>query len=100
MRVAKNWYAKKHLADQVTLIWEQHVSPDLRCNIWHILGRDRDLLVDSGLGVVSLRDKVANYWIRFIIRTLISTKKPWRGCGKSPLRLSIVGTTPVLAGNA
>ena len=26
-----------------------------RCNIWHIRGRDRDLLVDSGLGICSLR---------------------------------------------
>lgn len=29
--------------------------PLLRCNIWHIRGRDRDLLVDSGLGICSLR---------------------------------------------
>src|SRR5262249_30868847 len=30
-----------------------------RCNMWHVRGRDRDLLVDSGMGVVSLRRQVA-----------------------------------------
>ena len=29
-----------------------------RCNIWHLRGRDRDLLVDSGWGVVSLREHI------------------------------------------
>jgi glyoxylase-like metal-dependent hydrolase (beta-lactamase superfamily II) len=30
----------------------------LRCNIWHVQGRDRDLLIDTGLGVASLRDEI------------------------------------------
>jgi glyoxylase-like metal-dependent hydrolase (beta-lactamase superfamily II) len=34
------------------------VDAGLRCNIWHVQGRDSDLLVDSGLGVVPLRDEV------------------------------------------
>ncbi|MBT3427397.1 MAG: MBL fold metallo-hydrolase [Gammaproteobacteria bacterium] len=59
MQVAENWYAQTSLADGVTLIREQHVSPDVGCNIWHIKGRQQDLLIDSGLGVVSLRDNIA-----------------------------------------
>jgi glyoxylase-like metal-dependent hydrolase (beta-lactamase superfamily II) len=39
----------------VTLLWEPHVHPLLRCNIWHVRGRDADLLVDTGLGIASLR---------------------------------------------
>ena len=49
------WYAREHVADGVTLIWERHIKPDYRCNIWHVRGRDRDLLVDTGFGLESLR---------------------------------------------
>ena len=52
------WYDLRRLDDGVTLIREAQVKPFFRCNIWHVRGRDRDLLVDSGMGVVSLRDHV------------------------------------------
>jgi glyoxylase-like metal-dependent hydrolase (beta-lactamase superfamily II) len=51
---ADSWYETRRLADDVTLIFEPHMKPFYRCNIWHVRGRDRDLLVDSGMGVVSL----------------------------------------------
>ena len=41
--------------DGVTLIHEPWIKPFFRCNIWHVRGRDRDLLFDSGLGHVSLQ---------------------------------------------
>lgn len=53
-----NWYETKRLDDAITLIRETHIKPFFRCNIWHVRGRDRDLLVDSGMGVISLRDHV------------------------------------------
>jgi glyoxylase-like metal-dependent hydrolase (beta-lactamase superfamily II) len=61
MRVASAdaWYETRALDDGVTHIWEPHIKPFYRCNIWHVRGRDRDLLVDSGMGVVSLRQRVA-----------------------------------------
>src|SRR5215831_8420289 len=61
MQVAtpESWYATRRLADGVTHIWEPHIQPFYRCNMWHVRGRDRDLLVDSGMGVVSLRRLVA-----------------------------------------
>ncbi len=43
----------------MTHIWEPHIKPFYRCNVWHLRGRDRDLLIDSGMGVVSLRERVA-----------------------------------------
>jgi len=53
------WYETKRLDDGVTLILESHVKPFYRCNIWHVRGRDRDLLFDTGMGAVSLRANVA-----------------------------------------
>jgi hypothetical protein len=41
------------------LIHEPHIKPYYRCNSWHVRGRDRDLLLDSGIGVVGLRRQVA-----------------------------------------
>ncbi|MDE0308484.1 MAG: MBL fold metallo-hydrolase [Acidiferrobacterales bacterium] len=54
----ENWYRTKKLADEVTLISEYWVKEYYRCNIWHVRGRDRDMLVDSGMGVVNLREQI------------------------------------------
>lgn len=51
----EDWYRVQHLSDDVTLIDEPFIQPFYRCNVWHVRGRDRDMLVDSGMGVVSLR---------------------------------------------
>ena len=56
---ADSWYETRSLGDGVTLIHEPHILPFYRCNIWHLRGRDRDLLLDSGMGVVPLRQQVA-----------------------------------------
>jgi glyoxylase-like metal-dependent hydrolase (beta-lactamase superfamily II) len=39
----------------MTLVVEPHVHSFLRCNIWHLTGQDRDLVVDAGMGVHPLR---------------------------------------------
>ncbi|HWA42419.1 MAG TPA: MBL fold metallo-hydrolase [Hypericibacter adhaerens] len=56
---ADRWYRVRAVGDGVTHIDEPHIKPFYRCNIWHVRGRERDLLIDSGLGVVSLRRHVA-----------------------------------------
>jgi len=53
--IAERWFERKRIGDDITLIWEPHADPLIRCNIWHLRGRDRDLLVDSGLGIASLK---------------------------------------------
>ncbi|MEZ5830456.1 MAG: MBL fold metallo-hydrolase [Dongiaceae bacterium] len=53
-RIAEKWFEFKRIDDDITLIWEPHVVPLIRCNIWHVQGRDRDLLIDTGLGMASL----------------------------------------------
>lgn len=55
---AEAWFRVRRLADGVTWIDEPFVKEFYRCNIWHLRGRDRDLLIDSGWGVVSLREQV------------------------------------------
>lgn len=55
----ESWYETIKMADGVTLIHEPWIKPFYRCNMWHVRGRDRDLLFDSGLGHVSLRANVA-----------------------------------------
>jgi glyoxylase-like metal-dependent hydrolase (beta-lactamase superfamily II) len=61
MKIAtpETWYQTESLGAGVTHIWEPHIRPFYRCNIWHVRGRDRDLLIDSGMGVVSLRRQMA-----------------------------------------
>lgn len=60
LKVAENWFEKRQVDEDITLLWEPHVVPLDRCNIWHIRGRDRDLLIDSGQGVCSLRSAAAD----------------------------------------
>ncbi|TJV06371.1 MAG: MBL fold metallo-hydrolase [Mesorhizobium sp.] len=55
---APDWYETIPMADGVTLIHEPWIKPFFRCNIWHVGGRDRDLLFDTGLGHFSLRRHV------------------------------------------
>ena len=56
--IADRWFEHRSIGDGITLLWEPHVIPLMRCNIWHVRGRDRDLLIDSGMGVVSLREQI------------------------------------------
>lgn len=54
----KDWWRVRPMGDGVTMIDEPHIREFYRCNVWHVRGRDRDMLVDSGMGVVSLRQWV------------------------------------------
>ncbi|MDP6653772.1 MAG: MBL fold metallo-hydrolase [Gammaproteobacteria bacterium] len=54
----QDWYEIIHLGNGISLIRERYVADWLRCNIWHIQGRNRDLLVDSGLGLRPLKPEI------------------------------------------
>jgi glyoxylase-like metal-dependent hydrolase (beta-lactamase superfamily II) len=56
LKIAERWFETRRIDDDITLLWEPHVVPLMRCNIWHVRGRDRDLLIDTGMGVASLRE--------------------------------------------
>ena len=55
---ADTWYETRRIGDGVTYIGEPFIREFYRCNIWHVRGRDKDMLVDSGMGVVSLREQI------------------------------------------
>jgi len=56
LAVARRWYETRAFSDDITLIREAHVAPWLRCNIWHVRGRDRDLVIDTGMGLRPLSE--------------------------------------------
>ncbi len=58
MPVVDRWFKRLRVDDDITLLWEPHVIPLMRCNIWHVRGRDRDLVVDTGMGVASLVEEM------------------------------------------
>lgn len=58
--ITQNWFDRENLADGITRLSEPYVDPFARCNVWHVRGRDRDLLIDTGLGVASLREAAAD----------------------------------------
>lgn len=53
---ADDWFARERVSEHIWHLWEPFADPFVRCNIWFVRGRDRALLVDTGLGVVSLHE--------------------------------------------
>jgi glyoxylase-like metal-dependent hydrolase (beta-lactamase superfamily II) len=60
LRIADHWFERKRIDDEITLLFEPHVDAFIRCNIWHVKGRDRDAMIDTGLGIRSLREAAAD----------------------------------------
>lgn len=60
MRVAKRWFDRRGMNNGITLLWEPHVHPLIQTNIWYVHGRDRDLLIDAGNGLRSLRQEIVD----------------------------------------
>nr|WSY49494.1 MBL fold metallo-hydrolase [Streptomyces sp. NBC_00886] len=62
--VASQWFQVAQVDDGLSVVTEPHVHEFLRANIWHLRGSRRDLVVDAGLGVVSLRREVPQLFER------------------------------------
>ncbi|HET7235710.1 MAG TPA: MBL fold metallo-hydrolase [Actinomycetota bacterium] len=73
MRVAERWFEHREIDEGVVLIREPYVDPFLRANLFLIRGRDRDLLVDAGLGLAPLRTQLADLWERPV--TVVATHR-------------------------
>ena len=56
--VADPWFVVERVDDAITLVTEPHVHPLLRCNVWHVQGRDFDMVVDTSLGLRPMRHLV------------------------------------------
>jgi glyoxylase-like metal-dependent hydrolase (beta-lactamase superfamily II) len=65
-QIAARWFEHRKLGDEISLVWEPHADPFARCNMWHVRGRTRDLLIDTGLGVSELRPYVEDVFGRAV----------------------------------
>ena len=57
--VADRWFRAESVAPGLTLLVERHLDPFFESNVWHLRGRDRDLVVDTGNGIGDLRSELA-----------------------------------------
>ncbi|MEO0619792.1 MAG: MBL fold metallo-hydrolase, partial [Pseudomonadota bacterium] len=60
LSVAERWYETREVGDGITRILETHVASWLRCNIWHVSGRDCDLIIDTGMGLRPLTEAITS----------------------------------------
>ena len=56
--VAERWFRQAGAVAGVTLLVEQHIDELMESNVWHVRGRERDLLIDTANGIGSLRAAV------------------------------------------
>ncbi|MBD1852201.1 MBL fold metallo-hydrolase [Leptolyngbya sp. FACHB-711] len=58
--VCESWFSTQKISDRLYLITEPHYYWFNRANLWLIKGQKQDLLIDTGLGVSSLRQYIAS----------------------------------------
>ena len=92
-----DWWRVRPVGDGVTWIDEPHVREFYRCNVWHVRGRDRDMLVDSGMGVVSLRD-----WVPMVterLKPLQAVQVQLDALPNRPFEAKVLAVDPLLDAN-
>ncbi len=57
-----NWFKTQHMGNGITRISEAFIDPGVACNIWHIKGKERNLLFDTGTGLVSLKTSLPHFF--------------------------------------
>jgi glyoxylase-like metal-dependent hydrolase (beta-lactamase superfamily II) len=67
MRVAERWFEHREIDDGVIRIRETYVDPFLQANLFLVRGRDRDALIDSGLGLGALREDLAELFDKPVV---------------------------------
>ena len=50
----RDWFSRIRLGEGLDMLTEPYVHPYMRANIYHLRGRDRDLVVDTGMGLADL----------------------------------------------
>lgn len=53
-----NWFSKEAISDRLTRICEPHVHKFFQANVFHVVGRDADLVIDFGMGLDSLKSQL------------------------------------------
>ena len=92
LKIASQWYETIPFSDGVTLIRELHVAPWLRCNIWHVRGRDRDLIIDTGMGLRPFKTELASLLDQPV--TAVVTHSHFDHSGGLCNLLTVVGMRP------
>lgn len=54
-----DWFSMQEVGDGIYHIMEPKYRDDMRCNIYLVKGDTRDIIIDSGLGLASLRHFIA-----------------------------------------
>jgi glyoxylase-like metal-dependent hydrolase (beta-lactamase superfamily II) len=67
MQIAERWFSHREIAEGVIEIREPYVDPFLQANLYLVRGRDRDALIDSGLGLGSLREELGELFERPLV---------------------------------
>jgi glyoxylase-like metal-dependent hydrolase (beta-lactamase superfamily II) len=67
VRVAERWFEHTTVGDGIVRITEPHVDPFLQANLYLVRGRDRDVLIDAGLGLASLTDELPDLFERRVL---------------------------------
>lgn len=67
MKVAATWFDITRVDDGVTRLTEPYVNATWRSNIWHVRGRNADMIVDAGMGVAPLLPAMASLIDRPVI---------------------------------
>lgn len=49
-----NWFSKHAISDRLTRIYEPHVHTFFQANMFHVVGKDADLVIDFGMGLADL----------------------------------------------
>jgi glyoxylase-like metal-dependent hydrolase (beta-lactamase superfamily II) len=59
MNIPDDWYEIRRFAHGISQISERYAQNWMRCNMWLIEGRDRDILIDAGMGLRPLKAEIA-----------------------------------------
>lgn len=53
-----NWFSTEAISDRLTRISEPHVHKFFQANLFHVVGRDADLVIDFGMGLANLESEL------------------------------------------
>ena len=70
---AFDWFSRENLGHGITRIWEPQVHTFFRSNIFHLRGRDVDLVIDGGMGLQPLRPA-----LRWVGSSMVGESRPAR----------------------
>jgi len=73
-------YKRYKISDTISLIQETGVANFMRCNIWHVAGRDYDLVIDTGMGLDSLKQWIIQHTSRPIKAIVTHSHFDHSGC--------------------